>query len=774
MGAPATMKTFAALALALAMALTTANADSSAQVDCAYGDDPSKFNCITDTGNSDNPLRSAFYKVNVERSDDSSGIPNPCYTSVYDYSWDTQHDALLTGGNKALVEGNMPSYGFGGNDTVDGYSRLETHQYVFTGPEYAGGLYSHNYKLKIDVRDDAFVDYFMITFIGNDRGPRRYPGATTTQMWQSVADMSGDGVDINLADIMANPDFEPVFGNYSGNPLHISVIPMLNGQPAWGGLDPIPALTIWLDANGDLLDNTHSCEESYQQWCNPGGESMDDTICCYLQASPSGSGASPVPNTMPYDEDPSSNGNEKLSGRNGKDAYACFRNEETRIRAPYEDRDGKWISSLNNLFKATQDCDDHDECPYYRQKIKIVVDPRASLDFPLSNVFLTSSGNGYDVPGNTVEITGYGRLNGLAANKLLVGGYDGLNEPEYAIRAKTLWLSGDGGYGGLASNPGNNAWQIVEKREKGEEEQFVWANGAVGEQKESASDPSLYSIRVQHVQVGYGAPLGDAPIVLGDNEGSLTPDGSGIWPDRYGASVFLRDVKYISFSMQADGPSMHNPASYGTGLFIHGADELLKSVTGSAPDIWWQAYDVTFFAGFKQYGSLACPCCFTPGSGYQGSEFSAYVCENVIYQDVSVPLLMHTGTDFDSGLITTRWNTAYYSDGLLSSGDPYKNNTIEVQNLVFKNWKVFNNKYNLATAPLVNIVMASDHNQCDRTVQYLLKDEPIRFENVFTEFHASGSFWNGPDNGVLKFQIQEDASSPDFNCSKSDVIAVDA
>ena len=57
--------------------------------------------------------------------------------------------------------------------------------------------------------------------------------------------------------------------------------------------------------------------------------------------------------------------------------------------------------------------------------------------------------------------------------------------------------------------------------------------------------------------------------------------GDGITaPDGYGASVLVKDVKFVSFSSQSDGISMRNPASLGSGLFIHGSDDLLKTVTG--------------------------------------------------------------------------------------------------------------------------------------------------------------------------------------------------
>ena len=57
-------------------------------------------------------------------------------------------------------------------------------------------------------------------------------------------------------------------------------------------------------------------------------------------------------------------------------------------------------------------------------------------------------------------------------------------------------------------------------------------------------------------QVGYGPPQGNAPVNLGDYFGGETSKYSSSNPNEYGASVLVKDIKYISFATTADGPAL--------------------------------------------------------------------------------------------------------------------------------------------------------------------------------------------------------------------------
>ena len=131
-----------------------------------------------------------------------------------------------------------------------------------------------------------------------------------------------------------------------------------------------------------------------------------------------------------------------------------------------------------------------------------------------------------------------------------------------------MWITGNG------FGSSGNGWPAARTTNP---EPFTWADNNTNTQN-VGDVPEHYGVVVTHVQVGYGPPIGDAPVSLGDFAGGV---GDGITaPNQYGAAVLVKDVKFVSFSMQSDGISMRNPASLGSGLFIHGSDDLLKTVTG--------------------------------------------------------------------------------------------------------------------------------------------------------------------------------------------------
>jgi hypothetical protein len=225
-----------------------------------------------------------------------------------------------------------------------------------------------------------------------------------------------------------------------------------------------------------------------------------------------------------------------------------------------------WTSSLNNLFKSTR----FGGSNYGTKKIKIVLDALTSIEFPLSNLWIdaitpTDDYPGYDVPADDVqvEITGYGRINGRYASRLYgwknsyFNGDDSktLVDPQYKMFSRLLWISGSG------QGNGNTGWQEVQDFAGA----FNWFGGIPASIDWQSNDGNAdkYSIIVQHVQVGYGPPVGDSPVTLGDFVGLETPGVSDA--NKYGGSVLTRDVKFISFSGQSDGISMKNPASTSRG-----------------------------------------------------------------------------------------------------------------------------------------------------------------------------------------------------------------
>ena len=106
----------------------------------------------------------------------------------------------------------------------------------------------------------------------------------------------------------------------------------------------------------------------------------------------------------------------RLSGRNGADAAVCF-GGANGIRMPYEAEDGTWVSSLNGLVESFNGpdgrCATEGIC-----SLRIVIDAKTTLNFPLSNRIVNASDvlneSGYatfdvDSPGR-ITVTGFGRM----------------------------------------------------------------------------------------------------------------------------------------------------------------------------------------------------------------------------------------------------------------------------------------------------------------------------------------------------------------------------
>ena len=510
------------------------------------------FERVTDTGNK------AYFNVNLYLADengvlttDASGtalVPDPCYSSLYQYDWNYQAGFLEKGGD--IGDWN-------------GYDFTETHQYVITGTESLG---EYNYYLNIDLNydDGRFngVDALRISFLGAEGD------AFFTSIDVAIDDIAnaGGGLYIPWMSIVSSwPSDDP--GLYYFNPLHIVVVPMTNGVFVSNA-----ALVIYLDANPVLP--VDDCATAGYELCNPDSGFNEPTICCYIKAD-----ANDIVDgfayTLPFDWYPTNAGYAYgyLSGANGNDSYACFDDTQSLIHGPfvYNDSQGHqvWISSLNDLIKSTNTL-------YEGFSIQVVIDAKTTVNFPLSNIYYTNESgdwhSGYDVSQDTangragrVTVTGYGRINGVQGNTLYSQGEP---YPDWRIASQLLWITGNG----FASS--GNGWPAANTDYP---QPFVWADNSTDVQNLGVV-LEHYGVVITHVQVGYAPPLEDAPVSPGDYAGEV---GDGITaPDGYGASVLVKDVKFVSFSSQSDGISMRNPASLGSGLFIHGSDDLLKTVTG--------------------------------------------------------------------------------------------------------------------------------------------------------------------------------------------------
>jgi len=286
-----------------------------------------------------------------------------------------------------------------------------------------------------------------------------------------------------------------------------------------------------------------------------------------------------------------------------------------------------------------------------------------------------------------------------------------------------MWISGNGEVKPEDGTSGN-AWHAALNKDD-----FFWANA---DQGPNDGTPEKYSIDVSHIQFGYGPPINDAPVQLGDLWGSAEDN-------KYGGAVLLFDVKYVSFSRTADGFSMRNPASYGKALFIQGSDDLLKTTTGIDSSMPWTALAVTFYAGFAEYGSLSCPCCFGPEGGWQPG--GANFCKDVLVQDILVPIIDAPWPSKDCyaapGLFASKWGVKCDdADAFPLTTD----STIYVENINYNNLLIVNNSYNNIRVPLVHWQMNSN---TDKVITYQLDNTAVRFDNFYSD-----SFFVG-DQGLL-------------------------
>jgi hypothetical protein len=632
----------------------------------------------------------AFYRVNVRMMVDDWPLADNCYTSIYQYSRDAQKEfaGAWTGS-------------WGGSEFV-----TETQQFVFSGLE-GSVLSDFDYRLfvQVDPKNIGDIKKLQISHLGNTADSE-----FTTVEVMSLDQLWGDGAggfEIPFSKIVKS--WKPKAGTYERNPLHISILPMSGDDEFLAGY---PALAVFV--GGTAVPAT-DCNNIGSKWCNP---TDSKELCCYLKADPD-----MYPSrTLPMDWKPDAayiDAVGKYSGRNGNDAFACFTDENTMIQGPYVTADnGVWVSSLNNLLKSTQA-----QGAYAGMSIRIVVDPTTTVNFPLSNFFCSDAKNlecGYDVGGSRVTIEGYGRINGYAAQQGFNGDFNG----EYKVKSSLVWLTGDGSQ---SSGNGWNAFNDVG---------FTWANGdSPGAAHNDGSIESRYGIVVKHIQVGYGPTRTDAPVSLGDFQGVAAGPVSN--EDSYGASVLAKDVKFVSYSGGSDGISLRNPASFGSGLFIHGSDDLLKSMTSFDSIGGWVAQAITFWAGFDYYGSLSCPCCFGPGSSW--STNSVHECASISVQDVIVPVV-HAEYYADDcaaagysctgrGLISTKW-ALDIGDGIVPPIG--KENMIKVDNIEYSRWKILENGWNDYNVPLVNWLMNSPPEQDGQTYYSLASPNAVVFNQVYS------------------------------------------
>jgi len=628
----------------------------------------------------DQPSNEAYFMVNVRMTDvDSWPLPDGCYTSIFQYSRQLQYD-------------------LNSDDTADWgtYQNTETQQFLYTGTE---SLAKHDFKIFLQTKI-ANVEKFKVSFFGN----------TDSEHFESNFDFPAskgwdcDGPDCGITIPWSSiPDKAwkppPGSGTYYYNPIHVSIIPL----DASGKMVGDTGLAVFISAS-----SYPACTD--EAWC----ENFDG-ICCFLK----GDDSTDPPWTLPWNWDPKTYDKPQYSNN----ANACFMRDGESISMPGRASNGIYISTLNNLIKAHPD-----------KHIKIVVHPLTTIDFPLSNYYSNFEEGpnlveGYDVGdwGSRISITGFGRINGYNTMKLYTEKTFDTNT--YNIWARLAWLNGKNLVGAGGSGTG---WPAASGFQ-----QFCWANGACnggGDNMDNDGDSKKYYVDVSNVQFGYGPPIGEAPVNLGD----FRPNA-----DEYGAAVIVFDVKYISFSTRADGPAMRNPASYGKALFIHGSDDLLKTTTGiEAPlKVQWTALAVTFFGAFSQYGSLSCPCCFGPTGGFQPEDIS--YCRNVLVQDMLVPVLYAPEPSKDCykapGLFATKWGVACDSnvDFPIDQGLP-----ITVENILYGNVFIPDNGFNWVQVPLVNWIMNS--NVAGKPpAKYQLENTAAKFYGVYAETFVNPEYGHG-------------------------------
>jgi len=571
------------------------------------------------------------------------------------------------------------------------YKTTEIQQFVYTStPE----LSKFDFQIFVTAGDGGVQNY-QVSLLGSG------DASQFTQVFDIPADQAeNQGINIPWSQIAGSAFNAPSgFGSYSANPIHVSIVPLNKDFEVMDN-----GLVV-------LIAGTGYSQCKPEDWCDdpnrPPGE-----ICCYLKADSS------TDNTLRADF---------LSnyqwGDLSSDKFACFENPDGHFQVPEDAGNGIFISSLNNLIKANPN-----------KPIRIVLDAQTTVDFPISNYY-----RGYDCDDTSVQgctdgwdtafkitVDGFGRINGYYA---MAAGFPTMTE--YQVWARLMWITGD------QSPSSGSGWPAATGTGP-----FVWANGQGGGAGSNDGDPEKYGVVVRHVQVGYGPPIGDAPVSLG---GIATYDSDYV----YGAATTVFDVKFVSFSTRSDGIAMRDPASYGKALFIHGSDDILKTVTGVQGEVTWVALAVTFFAGFGVYGSLNCPCCFGPLGGFQ--PVNVPQCRNILVHDVLVPVIYAPFPDEDCyyapGLIATKWGTNGDCYNFLIDAK-YSNWPIVVENIQYSNWLIVDNTYNYIGVPLVNWMMNS--NVKDATgnsvvAEYQLDGEAVKFENFYSDSYVAAP------HGILEY-----------------------
>ena len=139
---------------------------------------------------------------------------------------------------------------------------------------------------------------------------------------------------------------------------------------------------------------------------------------------------------------------------------------------------------------------------------------------------------------------------------------------------------------------------------------------------------------------------------------------------------------------------------------------------------------MTFFAGFGEYGSLTCPCCFGPTSGFQnGPDWAS--CRNNLVQDVLIPIVYRDNGGYNSpGLLTTRWGADSTDDPNFGGLKSAPNIPITVDLLAFRRYAVLENGFNRLLRPAINWMMNTNPGLQGGIVEYVLASaDAVTFED---------------------------------------------
>ena len=581
-----------------------------------------------------------------------------------------------------------------------GFALLETHQYVFTddNTDAAG------YRLFVRINPNSTfgsgsIAFFQISHLG------ALDGGVATVARVSVAEMAVDGIFIPFDAVWMRAGMTGAAASTAapGTGLQLVMTPMDEGYE-FSGSGALAIFISFLQLEGGLAGDTGGdCDDLASALCNTAKE---DEICCYLKGDDGGEGKDQgVMEAPPLDADQYRYS--RLSGRNGADAAVCF-GGPNGIRMPHEAEDGTWVSSLNGLVESFNGPDGRCAADGICS-LRIVIDAKTTVNFPLSNRIVNASDvlneSGYatfdvDSPGR-ITVTGFGRMSGLTAmaEHLDPETYSCVNlTPEYRALASSLWITGSGG-------PRSGSGWSAALGGGG----YTYADGSALEddgEDDATFSASRYGVVLEHVTLGYAPPVCESPVMLGDMRRGGDPRSGG-------ASVLMRDFKYITFQVNGDGPVMRNPVATGMGNFLVVADDSIKTVTGVSWEVpTFRMLGTTLIGGYDEYGSAACPCCFGPATPYSGG---AAACTGVLVRDLLMPIAhlnQQDGAGFgNNGVIRTNWGafdgdcSTYFGCSFLQEPSV---GPVAVDNIVFARWRILGNGWNSLNQPVVNFLMATN------------------------------------------------------------------